>query len=247
MGGQPEALAAVAFVIADLVELLEPPLLLRFRNALAAVLYRQHRHSAGPGHRQRDAAVRGVLDGIVDQVANHAREQHGVGVDYRRRLRAAGDAQSLVGDYVRRGDCDIWLSTYRPGPRMSFYNLYMSATYDHLGAGGNFFLTDDSDAVAPGILDVRIITRGSDGRTVRLVNPTPETFIGFVGFGVVDITVVPVDSQYHVTANNFTLAPAVPEPGTYAMLLAGLGTIGGLAARRRANARTRPGKAESGV
>lgn len=144
------------------------------------------------------------------------------------------------------GDGDVWLTTYRPGLRMAFYNLYLSSTYYHLGVGGNFFLTDDNGAVAPGILDVHFLTRGSGGSTVRLVNPTPDTFIGFVGLGVVQIAVIPVDGLYHTTANNFTVAQAVPEPETYAMLLAGLGVIGS-AARRRAKSGTRTDNAESGL
>ena len=36
------------------------------------------------------------------------------------------------------------------------------------------------------------------------------------------------------TVDNLTLATAVPEPGTYAMLLAGLGVVGFIARRRRA-------------
>jgi hypothetical protein len=130
------------------------------------------------------------------------------------------------------GNGDVWLTTTSPGTGMAFYNLYLSTTYPNLGIGGNFFLTDENGAVAPGMIDVDILTRNG-GRTVRLVNPTPDTFIGFLGLDVVEIGVTPVDSLYHVTANNFTLAAAVPEPETYAMLLAGLGMIG-MVARRRA-------------
>jgi hypothetical protein len=132
---------------------------------------------------------------------------------------------------VDGGGGDMWLSTSHPGQSVGFWNL--NARYGPAGAGvgGNFFGTDDFGAVAPGTIDVTILaTDGSE--TVRLVNPTPDTFVGFVASSPVQISVTPIEGLFHVTANNFTLAPAVPEPETYAMLLAGLGLLGFVARRR---------------
>ena len=43
-----------------------------------------------------------------------------------------------------------------------------------------------------------------------------------------------IDGQYNFSVRNGTVIPAVPEPETYAMLLAGLGVMGAMARRRRA-------------
>jgi hypothetical protein len=42
-----------------------------------------------------------------------------------------------------------------------------------------------------------------------------------------------VDGQYNFSVRNGTVIPAVPEPDTYAMLLAGLGVLGAAARRRK--------------
>jgi hypothetical protein len=42
-----------------------------------------------------------------------------------------------------------------------------------------------------------------------------------------------IDGQYNFSVRNGTVIPAVPEPETYAMLLAGLGLMGAVARRRQ--------------
>jgi hypothetical protein len=62
-------------------------------------------------------------------------------------------------------------------------------------------------------------------------------FVGFVSTGL--LTSVTVNSSFgggapFVTINDLTLAAPIPEPGTWALLLAGLGVVGSLARRRLA-------------
>lgn len=72
--------------------------------------------------------------------------------------------------------------------------------------------------------------------TYTISKPTQSSFIGFVSTGKLLELTVTLTPQAGVwpTVNDLYLSSvtAVPEPGTYAMLLAGLG-IAGVAARRR--------------
>jgi hypothetical protein len=43
-----------------------------------------------------------------------------------------------------------------------------------------------------------------------------------------------IEGQYNFSVRNGAVIPAVPEPETYAMLLAGLGVLGAVARRRKA-------------
>ena len=65
--------------------------------------------------------------------------------------------------------------------------------------------------------------------THNFTNSGPVT----VGFGVVDINDVAGVSEFRI--DNISVS-AVPEPETYAMLLAGLGLVGAFTRRRKAQA-----------
>jgi hypothetical protein len=63
---------------------------------------------------------------------------------------------------------------------------------------------------------------------------TPEFLASGYG-GLVDELIVSSPNQSDYTMEDFTFAQAVPEPETYAPMLAGLGAVG-FAARRRLRA-----------
>ncbi len=69
-------------------------------------------------------------------------------------------------------------------------------------------------------------------RIVQLANPTVTQF-GLVN-AVDSLAADPITFTFDINTNTLVLAP-VPEPGTYAMLLAGLAAVGFMVRRRRAN------------
>ena len=75
--------------------------------------------------------------------------------------------------------------------------------------------------------------------TQAIIGATTSSFIGFVSTGqmtsLVLSAVQPAATFLWPTVDNLTLATAaaVPEPQTYAMMLAGLGFVGFMARRRR--------------
>ncbi|MNV55590.1 hypothetical protein D3C71_1478280 [compost metagenome] len=78
---QAQAFAAVAFRVAQLMKFPEHALLLGRRNAHAVV---PHFNAQLPGHAtasDQHAAARGMRDGVADQVAQDAFQQHRVGPD----------------------------------------------------------------------------------------------------------------------------------------------------------------------
>jgi hypothetical protein len=105
------------------------------------------------------------------------------------------------------------------------------------GAGGNFFGSDiySHPTTAASLL---LTATDSTGATVSftLENPTAQSFVGFVSSADLVSLTVTAGEQPGVwsSIDNFHVSvAAVPEPGTYAMLLAGLGMLGWTARRRR--------------
>lgn len=107
--------------------------------------------------------------------------------------------------------------------------------------GGNFFGSDINGFYAAGSVTVTGFDATSNSvRTIAPTSATAGSFLGFVSSGpMTSLTVSAVQgsSALWPTVDNLTLASvapvaAVPEPGTVALLFAGLGLVG-LASRRR--------------
>ena len=104
------------------------------------------------------------------------------------------------------------------------------------GIGGNFFGSNISGLFAPG--DVTLTaTDGSGTVTQTLTGATLSSFLGFVSDGPITqmtlTAVQPLSGGFlWPSADNLVLAAAVPEPGTYALMLAGVGVLGFMARRR---------------
>jgi PEP-CTERM motif len=129
-----------------------------------------------------------------------------------------------------------WLSTNTATDTMTF-NTFLGGVQ---AVGGNFFGSDIAGAFLAGNITITA-TDASGTVTQTIVGATTTSFLGFVSTGgMTSLTVAsvqPAAGFLWPTVDNLTLAKAalpVPEPETYAMMLAGLGLVGFLARRRRA-------------
>ena len=104
------------------------------------------------------------------------------------------------------------------------------------GIGGNFFDSNISGQFAAGDITVST-TDGSGTVSQTIIGATASSFLGFVSDGpITRMTVVAVQPAgggfLWPSVDNLTLAAAVPEPGTSALMLGGLGVLCALARRR---------------
>jgi hypothetical protein len=134
-------------------------------------------------------------------------------------------------------DVDWYLSTSRRTDSLTFTNFAAPVS----GAGGYFWGGDIAGytVLAPWIT---VVATDSSGATLTytITDPVPSSFLGFVSdVRIVSLSVFTGDQAgedgYGIwpMVNDLHLSvSAVPEPGTYAMLLAGLGLLGWTARRR---------------
>ncbi len=143
--------------------------------------------------------------------------------------------------YAAGGPSDGWLSVENARDKAVFSNFANNVR----GVGGLFFNTDQTGAVASG-WSLTLTATEVDGitKTYTVAAPQRDSFVGFVSTGALSNITMAARGQtdfpfYYPTVNNLhiSVAAAVPEADTYAMLLAGLGLLGWTARRRKQAAR----------
>lgn len=131
---------------------------------------------------------------------------------------------------------DPWLSTNEAYDGIAFSNF----TGNVSAIGGLFFGSDISGNYLPG-RSVIVVVGDNKGTpiTQTITMSTTSSFLGFVSDGLItSLSVTPTQFQGRPvwpTVNNLTLATvtAVPEPETYALMLAGLAFVGAFSRSRK--------------
>jgi len=136
-------------------------------------------------------------------------------------------------------NADPWLSTDTNTDSITFSGFGAGVS----AIGGNFFGSELEGAFVTGTISLTATDSFGAITTQNIVNATTNSFLGFVSTGALTSLVVsaiqPPSDFVWPTVNNLILAqavsPSVPEPQTYALMLAGLGLVGLIARRRKHN------------
>lgn len=129
------------------------------------------------------------------------------------------------------GNANGWLSNNLAADTITFSNFSEGVS----AVGGMFFGSKISGAFQSGATIYVTATDADGSYTYTLEDARRFSFVGFVSNGPLlslEVSADQAGGPVWGTVNNFVLA-AVPEPETYAMLLAGLGALGFMARRRQ--------------
>ena len=139
-------------------------------------------------------------------------------------------ATASGGFYAVGTAADVWLSTDLSGDAITFGSFAAGTR----AFGGLFFGTDIDGGIVSG-QSITLMATDSTGSSLSttLVSPNASSFVGFVSSNgsLVDVQVSIADRDSFIAVNN--LVTAVPEPSTWATLLAGIVAIGARLQRRR--------------
>lgn len=137
------------------------------------------------------------------------------------------------------GPGHITLSTF---PDNSYYNDQQSIQITAGESSVTFFASKNNSPIFPALFsNVNSLNSASFGTTVFAAIPGCYCANAYGGFSVVnnqysdyiDVRSLERTSNYHVSVNTTsTFALPIPEPETYALMLVGLGVVGGIARRR---------------
>jgi hypothetical protein len=128
---------------------------------------------------------------------------------------------------------DVWLSPNLRWDVVTFNGFGADIT----GIGGNFFGSNLSGAFQAASVLTLVATDAGGSVTRTLTNASATSFLGFISDGSLLSLSLVVPSTSGSTAwptvNNLVLASAIPEPGTWLLMLGGLGLLGAAARRRQ--------------
>ena len=148
----------------------------------------------------------------------------------------SASAGPLSNFFPAGGAGDIWLATNNRTDTIT-----LSAFSAGAAAVGGFFFRSDVDGLATSTaatINVRAVDSLGATVTRAQINPATTSFVGFVSNGTISSVQVFVGTagtgtpEVWPTINDLTIAAAIPEPESYALMLAGLGLVGFLARRR---------------
>jgi hypothetical protein len=120
--------------------------------------------------------------------------------------------------------------------------LFDSFTGGATAVGGFFFNSDSFSLFTPGPAVSVTVTTATGSLTETILNPTLTSFLGFYADSpILSVSITaeqPQDATFRwPSVDNFALGivsgGAVPEPSSWAMLIAGFGLVGAVSRRRR--------------